>query len=64
MQGKLEQVRRLLADGYELDDVVDDGLVMEAIFRRGPRTMTVRFLPNEAEALLLARGPLRLERRR
>lgn len=64
MQGKLEQVRRLLADGYELDEVVEDGLVMEAIFRRGSRAAHVRFLPSEAHALLLARGPLRLERRR
>ena len=59
----MELVRRLLADGYELADVVEDGIVMEAIFRRGARTAHVRFLPSEAHALLLARGPLRLERR-
>lgn len=62
MQAKLDQVRRLLREGYELENVVEDGLVMEALFRRGSTTASIRFLPNEAEALILS-GPLRLERR-
>ncbi|HUR68570.1 MAG TPA: hypothetical protein VM370_04930 [Candidatus Thermoplasmatota archaeon] len=59
MPTKLDQVRKLLAEGYELDDVENAGGMMEARFRRGSKTITVRFLPSEAEALLL-KGPLRL----
>lgn len=61
MASKLDQVRRLLAQGYELEEVESDRLAMEARFRRGASVVTVRFLPSEAEALLLA-GPLRLQR--
>lgn len=60
MATKLDQVRKLLRDGYELDDVESDRDHMTARFRRGASTILVRFLPSEAEALLQA-GPLRLE---
>ena len=60
MPTKLDQVRRLLSEGFELDEVVTSGPVMEVrLARRGQKTI-VKFLPSEAEALLLA-GPLRLE---
>ena len=55
---KVDQIRRLLADGYVLEEVESGSVTMEARFRKGARTVTVRFLPSEAEALLMA-GPLR-----
>ena len=58
MAAKVDQVRRLLAEGYVLEDVESERGAVEARFRRGPMVVTVRFLPSEAEALLLA-GPLR-----
>lgn len=58
MTGKMDQVRRLLAEGYELDDVESDHGAVEATFRRGPRVVVVKFGRHEAAALLLLRGPL------
>lgn len=54
------QVRRLLDQGYELWEVESSRDMMEATFRRGVQREIVRFSPGEAEALLLAKGPLRL----
>lgn len=62
MQTKLTHVRRLLDEGYELAEVESERGVVEATFRRYGQTVTVRFLPSEAEALLLAKGSLRLSR--
>lgn len=62
MQTKLAHVRKLLDEGYELHEVESDGGVMAATFVRGARRETVKFLPSDAEALLLAKGPLRLPR--
>lgn len=63
MLTKLDQVRKLLADGYTLDEVESEGGVMVARFRKATKTTTIRFLPSDAEAVLLTRGPLRLEGR-
>lgn len=62
MPTKLEQVRRLLEQGYELGEVESDRGTIEATFCRGTQRVVIRFLPSEAEALLLAKGPLRLPR--
>lgn len=62
MQAKLAHVRRLLDEGYELAEVQSDRGVVEATFRRFGQVTVVKFLPSEAEALLLAKGPLRLTR--
>lgn len=62
MQAKLDQVRRLLREGYVLDEVESERGAVEARLRRGALSVTIRFLPSEAEALLLMRGPLGLER--
>lgn len=59
MAAKLEEVRRLLDEGYTLEEVESEKGYVEARFRRGMRCVSVRFRPHEAEALLLA-GPLRL----
>lgn len=62
MQAKLAHVRRLLDGGYELVDVQSDEGTLDATFRRHGQTTTIRFLPSEAEALLIEparRGPLR-----
>lgn len=53
-------VKRLLDQGYELWEVDSSRGMMEATFRRGTLREVVRFSPDEAEALLLAKGPLRL----
>lgn len=54
MQGKLERVRRLIEEGYDLEVDSDHGVV-EARLRRRGNLVIVSFLPHEAEALLLAR---------
>lgn len=63
MSTKLDQVRNLLADGYTLEEVESEGGVMVVRFRKATKTTTIRFLPSDAEAVLLTRGPLRLEGR-
>lgn len=60
MQEKLAHVRRLLDQGYVLDDIDSDRGSIDATFRRGTQRAVVRFLPSEAERLLLTPGPLRL----
>ncbi|MEO6667477.1 MAG: hypothetical protein ABIO65_12000, partial [Nitrospiria bacterium] len=60
-QPKLAHVRRLLDEGYELDEVQSDRGAIEATFRRYGERVVIRFQRSEAEALLLA-GPLRLAR--
>jgi len=62
MQAKLAHVRRLLEEGYELAEIQSEKGTVEATFRRYGQFETIRFLPSEAEALLLAKGPLRLPR--
>lgn len=62
MQAKLAHVKRLLDDGFELAEVESDAGVVSATFRRYGQLVVVTFLPSEAEALLLAKGPLRLPR--
>ena len=62
MQAKLAHVRRLLDEGYDLVDVQSDRGSVDATFRRYGQVVTITFLPSEAEALLLAIGPLRLAR--
>jgi hypothetical protein len=64
MSTKLDQVRRLLAEGYELDEIESGSETMEARFRRGSRILTITFGPSEAAALLFEPGPWRVERRR
>lgn len=60
MLAKLEHMRRLLAEGYVLDEIESDRGTVEATLRRGPLSITVTFSPSEAERLLLVRGPLRV----
>ena len=60
MQAKLDQVRKLLDAGYVLEDIESDRGAVEAKFRRGVTIVVVRFLPSEAERLLLTKGPLRV----
>lgn len=62
MQAKLAHVRRLLDEGYELADVRSDKGSVDATFRRYGQVITIRFHPLDAEALLLAKGSLRLAR--
>ena len=62
MQAKLAHVKSLLEEGYELLDVVSDRGVVEATFGRYGHRVTIEFMPSDAEALLLAKGPLRLPR--
>lgn len=59
MAYKLAELRRLLDEGYSLEEVESDNGWVEARFRRGSLLKVIRFLPSEAEALLL-KGPLRL----
>ena len=58
---KLEQVRRLLADGYTVEDIDSDHASVVARLRRGGRSVTIRFHPSEAERILYSPG-LRLPR--
>jgi len=60
MQAKLERLRRLLAEGYVLDEVDSENGAVDATLRRGAARIVVSFSPSEAERLLLARGPLRV----
>ncbi|HVM44826.1 MAG TPA: hypothetical protein VM582_02730 [Candidatus Thermoplasmatota archaeon] len=55
-------MRRLLDEGYELVEVESEQGLVEATFGRYGQRVTIQFLPAEAEALLLAKGPLRLPR--
>lgn len=56
---KLAQVRRLLDQGFVLDEIESERGAIEATFRRGTQRTVVRFLPSEAEQLLMMPGPLR-----
>lgn len=55
LHAKLERVRRLIDEGYDLDEVDSDHGVVEATFRRRGLVVKVTFAPHEAEAILLAR---------
>ncbi|HWH08671.1 MAG TPA: hypothetical protein VNX21_05685 [Candidatus Thermoplasmatota archaeon] len=58
MAEKVETLRRLLREGYEVEDVASDHGAVEARLRRGPSRVTLRLFPSEADALL--RDPRRL----
>lgn len=59
MHDKLAQLRRLLADGYTIEDIDSDEGVVEATLTRRGRRATVRLYPSDAERLLRAGpGPL------
>lgn len=63
MANKVVEVQRLLAEGYELDEVESEAGIIEARFRRGTHTRSITFSPHDAEALLLLRWPRRSEAR-
>ena len=54
MQDKLATVRRLMREGYELQDIeTERGCVLATFARAGQRT-TVRLFPSDAERILYA----------
>jgi len=55
LHAKLERLRRLMEQGYDLAEVDSDHGVVEATFRRRGLVVKVTFAPHEAEAILLAR---------
>lgn len=59
MAEKVETLRRLLREGYEVEDVASDHGAVEARLRRGGQRVTLRLLPSEADALLRDPRPLR-----
>lgn len=58
MAEKVEKLRRLLREGYEIDAVESDATTLQATLRRGSERIVLRFLPSEAEAILLDPRPL------
>ena len=52
MHDKLATVRRLMREGYELEDIDSDTLCVEARFSRAGRRATVRLFASDAEKLL------------
>lgn len=59
MAEKVETLRRLLREGYEVEDVGSDHGALEARLRRGTVRVTLRLLPSEASELLRDPRPLR-----
>lgn len=58
MAEKVETLRRLLRDGYVVDEIASDRGSVEATLRKGPAVVKLRLLPSDAEALLLDPRPL------
>lgn len=61
---KVDELRRLIAEGYTLENIESDRGVVEATLRRGDRVVQVRFFPSEAESLLFAPVRVRAARYR
>ena len=59
MAEKVETLRRLLREGYTVEDVASDHGALEAHLRRGASRVVLRLLPSEADALLRDPRPLR-----
>lgn len=63
MQDKLATLRRLMREGYELEDIESEEGRIDATFRRAGRRTTVRLFRSDAERLLFpATGFLRVRR--
>lgn len=58
MAEKVETLRKLLREGYLVEDVASDSGTLETRLRKGANVVVVRMFPSEADALL--RDPRRL----
>lgn len=56
MQDKVATVRRLMREGYELEDIESEGRCIQATFRLAGQRRTVRLFPSDAERLLFPPG--------
>ena len=59
MAEKVEKLRRLLQEGYHVEDVASDRGALEARLRKGANVVVVRLFASEADALLRDPRPLR-----
>lgn len=60
MQDKMATLRRLIDDGYHLEEIESESGCVQATFRRAGHRATIRLFPSDAERLLYA--PRRLGR--
>ena len=54
MQDKMATLRRLMNEGYELEDIDSERGCVQATFQRQGRRATLRLYPSDAERLLYA----------
>lgn len=59
MTEKVEQLRRLLEEGFVIDDIDSEDGAVQTTLRRDTRLVVLRFTPSEAEELLLDTRPFR-----
>lgn len=59
MADKVERLRRLMRDGYLVDEVESEGGFMEATLRKGRLVVVLRLDAWDAKELLLDPRPLR-----
>lgn len=52
MQDKMATLRRLMSDGYHLEDIDSEAGCVQATFHRAGHRATVRLFPSDAEKLL------------
>lgn len=52
MQDKMATLRRLMNEGYELEEIDSERGVLLATFHRGGHRATLRLFPSDAERLL------------
>ena len=58
MAEKVEILRRLLREGYHIDDVASERGVLEARLARGSERIVLKLLPSDAAELLRDPRPL------
>lgn len=61
---KVATLRRLLADGYQVEIINSDEECVEAVLRRGVLRVSLTFVGDEAEGLLTVATPALAEKRR
>lgn len=59
MADQVERLRRLMREGYLVDEVESEGGVLEATLRKGRLVVVLRLDEHDAEELLLDPRPLR-----
>lgn len=60
----MAQLRRLLAEGYEVETIESDDECVEAVLRRGALRVSLTFVGDEAAGLLTVATPSLAQKRR